>query len=149
MPVRLLRPEEIHDILDQAEEFYNEHYTDRGIFNRSHFRQTWEYFLTFGQGLIFIESQDGHDRATLGMVRTQDVFTGCMVYMGSFLVVAPHYRGGDVVLTLMESVHEMLESFEETAEIYLTSRVAKVEAIWLRLGYEVDAQRYRRVINHE
>lgn len=145
--VRLLDPEELTSVLlDEAEDFYNEHYLTDGPFNRQHFLNVWTTAMTWGQGLIFVEEQDGVPRGTFGCMRAENCYNGNREYMGYFLAVGKEYRGGTVALDLMEGVLAFLRRFNEPCVIQCTSRVERLQAIWKRMGFEEDAIRYRKKV---
>jgi len=146
MSVRLLEPDELPDVLDEAEAFYNEHYQEDGPFNREHFLQFWSTAMQWGQALIFVEEQDGVSRGTFGCMRGENCYSGSREYMGFFTAVKPEHRGGTVVLELMEGALAFLKKFNEPFTIKLTSRVPTLQAIWGRLGFEEDAIRYQRKV---
>jgi len=144
-----LEPEELEGVLDDAEAFYNEHYADEAQFNRVVFQKMWEQYLMFGQGLFFIESQDGVDRSTFACVRTTNTFTGQLEYHGSFIAVKPEFRGKDVVKALMDSVVEFLKKIQMPFRLIVHSHVPTVQGVFLKLGFAADAVRYHRRVDYE
>jgi hypothetical protein len=147
MAVRLLKLEELPDVIDDARAFYDEHYLDvYGPFNAEFFHKQWHEFMLFGQALIFVEHDGAVDRGCFGCTRSPNIFTGEKTYMGMFTAVKPEHRGGLVVLHLFEGVHRLIQAFGEPARIFLSSRVPTLQAIWQRLGYEADSVRYTRRI---
>lgn len=148
MSIRILTVEEIPNIVDGAEGFYNEFYADNGVFNRSHFESTWASLTTFGQAITFMEYDATTliDRGVFGAVRGHNLYTGEAEYIGMFTAILPQFRGQFLILTFMEEVHEFIRTLGVPVNIYLSSRVAKLEAIWKRLGYDPDSHRYVRRI---
>lgn len=146
MAVRLLELEELSDVLDLAQQWWNENYADNDPFKRQHFHDVWERLLFMGDGLIFVEYDGAIDRGCFGCVRDFNMYTGRLEYEGRFLVVKKEYRGGPVLLNLFTGIHDMIKRFGEPCAISFTSRTPEFAHAWSRLGYVVDAQRLTRRI---
>jgi hypothetical protein len=144
LSVRLLEPEELPEVLDDAEAFYEEHCPNATPFNREKFLNYWQPLLMLGNGLIFIESEYGHDRATFGCVHTCNHFTGEPEYYGAFTAVRPAYRGGQVVLILLEGVMNFLRQLGAPCRLSISSSNPRTEVIWRRLGFEAETVRFVR-----